>query len=1389
MEKIVAFEQNDSVNGKERNRVDDNVIFEGEIVKTLVNDDDDNKGGFVMEENGENCVIVESKLDCHNEDMILGVNDNKGGFALDENGDDKRGFVAEESGETVAIIENKMNCHDENMILVDNGDKAGIVMEENGENGVIVEDKMDWYVESVILVDGGDKGENGAIVENKMNCHNEDMVLGVDSDKGAFPMEENGKTGVLVENKVNCPDESTILGDDGDNRGFVMEENGESSVIVKNARNCHGENAIPVAGKEENLVDHADGKGSFVMEESFVKNRRFHDQIRDRVIVLGLHCNHGGPKWKPRKISETKACKNIRVGESPVMGFNSDEKDQNHVSEASNKNEEGENNVISEQSIKNEKRNRLILSDNGDVIKVLCPVPPKRSEDKKKLIDGENGVGIKSNHRGRPKGAKDKKKRVRRFRHKNDASQIKTMVDVYGSGDNKDSIDGPDLKEPCTVEKDQNNVHDPLKGVSESKLRVKKRERAVTGLNGSKSKARRKKNVDEVVVAGVKAENDSLVVENGLQTLVAGDFDQTGASEIKFDNSGVVEDQTHVLEAANRHVGIKGKHRGPGRPKGAKNKKKTEQKVPHIGENKVSQDEHGSGANENLIDGSASKEPDTVEQDQNHADNTLNGFSESKLQVRKRKRVVTGRNGTKSRARRKKNVDEVVVAEVEAENNPLVAKNELQSIVASEVDQTRAGDNKINDSGVVEDQTHVGEAGNKNVGRKRRIRRSTKIKVKGKPRIRKPRLIVAGEILDYSVVKECKPQVKKGDETIPTRSRGCTKRSIDGSEEVNADAGVSGATKKHAKLYAGVSNRHQGSLMCHQCRLNVYKKVVFCSNCKRRRYCHGCIVNWYPERTKKDVKVACPYCRGNCNCRACLHANVVVKATHKEANEDIRFQRSLYLLSKTLPLLRHIKEEQRSELMVEAGIRGVDVTEEHVPKAIFDDDDRVYCDNCNTSIVNFHRSCQNPDCSYDICLNCCRELRDGIQPGGTEADSSFQQFRDNLQLQGTDSKQHYFGWKADFRADTTVADNSVDFPVWKANAIGSVPCPPKVRGGCGNGILELRRMFEVNWVEELVSKAETLTSNFQMVNGDIMEGCTLCSSNENLDTVRKSASRKGSNDNLLYCPNDIDLEDNDFEHFQLHWRRGEPVVVRNVEQKTSGLSWEPRVMMRAFRTAKIKLKEENRSVKAIDCLDLCEVEIHLNHFFRGYVEGRKHQNGWPEMLKLKDWPPANTFDECLPRHCAEFIAMLPFSDYTHPRSGLLNLANKLPDGYPRPDLGPKSYIAYGFPEELGRGDSVTKLHCDISDAVNILIHTTKVKVSSVQLKNIDKLQKQYKDEDRYAISGIAHEPLSTLTTEPSKEPCNVDSVNSLCLQKDVDQNGASKVEDHINRSCPEVVFR
>lgn len=39
--------------------------------------------------------------------------------------------------------------------------------------------------------------------------------------------------------------------------------------------------------------------------------------------------------------------------------------------------------------------------------------------------------------------------------------------------------------------------------------------------------------------------------------------------------------------------------------------------------------------------------------------------------------------------------------------------------------------------------------------------------------------------------------------------------------------------------------------------------------------------------------------------------------------------------------------------------------------------------------------------------------------------------------------------------------------------------------------------------------------------------------------------------------------------------------------------------------------------------------------------------------------------------------MVPLKEYTHPTAGPLNLAAQLPKEAIKPDLGPKSYIAYG----------------------------------------------------------------------------------------------------------------
>ena len=168
--------------------------------------------------------------------------------------------------------------------------------------------------------------------------------------------------------------------------------------------------------------------------------------------------------------------------------------------------------------------------------------------------------------------------------------------------------------------------------------------------------------------------------------------------------------------------------------------------------------------------------------------------------------------------------------------------------------------------------------------------------------------------------------------------------------------------------------------------------------------------------------------------------------------------------------------------------------------------------------------------------------------------------------------------------------------LWKTKSDGNIPCPPKEVGGCGNTLLDLKCLFPEKMLAEIEDGADKVLRSETLAKAMVSRSdrCPCFDHSGKIRTesksVQEAASRKDSSDNFLYCPVATGIQDDDIVHFQMHWAKGEPVVVSDVLQLTSGLSWEPMVMWRALRErSKGKAEDEQFAVWAIDCLDWCEV--------------------------------------------------------------------------------------------------------------------------------------------------------------------------------------------------------
>lgn len=552
------------------------------------------------------------------------------------------------------------------------------------------------------------------------------------------------------------------------------------------------------------------------------------------------------------------------------------------------------------------------------------------------------------------------------------------------------------------------------------------------------------------------------------------------------------------------------------------------------------------------------------------------------------------------------------------------------------------------------------------------------------------------------------------------------------------------------------SSGEAGGQPCHQCRRNDRDKVTWCLKCDRRGYCDSCISTWYSDIPLEEIQRSCPACRGTCSCKVCLRSDNSIKVRIREIPVLDKLKYLHCLLSSVLPVVKQIHHEQASEVELQKKLNGKEL---FLARTKVNADEQMCCNLCRIPITDYHRRCAN--CTYDLCLSCCQDLRDASQ-NDVKGELADNQIHGKSQDKATATGQ--------VKVSKLKLILPEKFPGWQANSDGSIPCPPPEFGGCGHSSLNLSRIFKMNWVAKLVKNVEEMVSGCRIHDAGSIE-------NTGLDDPRlcQYAHREDSDDNFLYCPATQDIKSDGIGNFRKHWARGEPIIVKQVFDSPSTSSWDPMVIWRGIQeTADEKTKDENRVVKAIDCFDWSEVDIELGQFIKGYSDGRILENGQPEMLKLKDWPSPSASEEFLLYQRPDFISKLPLLEYIHSKWGLLNVAAKLPHYSLQNDVGPKIFISYGTYEELGRGDPVTNLHFNMRDMVYLLVHTCNVNLQGRQSVKIEKIHKSFEDSE---MKESLEDPQADLDEEGSPDILlGSQSVQNEC-GAEVDENENESMVD------------
>ncbi|KAI0002943.1 hypothetical protein BJV74DRAFT_814326 [Russula compacta] len=200
--------------------------------------------------------------------------------------------------------------------------------------------------------------------------------------------------------------------------------------------------------------------------------------------------------------------------------------------------------------------------------------------------------------------------------------------------------------------------------------------------------------------------------------------------------------------------------------------------------------------------------------------------------------------------------------------------------------------------------------------------------------------------------------------------------------------------------------------------------------------------------------------------------------------------------------------------------------------------------------------------------------------------------------------------------------------------------------------------------------------------------------------------------------------------FRRVWSQGAPLIVTGLGEKF-GIRWRPE----HFRD-----KHGPQTCSIVECQTDASKRITVGEFFGYFGKYEDRTDRW----KLKDWPSSADFKTALPDLFEEFQKGVPIPNYCR-RDGVLNIASHFPSNTVMPDLGPKMYIALATTDEEGSKGS-TRLHMDMADGVNIMVHSEARADGSpgvaawdlFRAEDADRLRKFLKR--RFGVSG-QHDPI------------------------------------------------